>query len=80
MALSVPFPTFFTCLTECLLQDAVQPPMLLAMVLPQLPPPFPSIIVNGMKYLQLGSILLDDLAILAVGVGFFIWIAGLLRS
>ncbi|KAJ4477850.1 hypothetical protein C8J55DRAFT_90027 [Lentinula edodes] len=60
--------------------DAVQPPMLLAMALPHLPPPFPSIIINGMKYLQLGSILLDDLAILTVGIGFFIWIAGLLRS
>ncbi|KAF5382792.1 hypothetical protein D9757_007315 [Collybiopsis confluens] len=60
--------------------DAVHPPMLVAMALPHLPPPFPSIIINGMKYLQLGSILLDDLAILAVGVGFFIWIAGLLRS
>ncbi|KAJ4485349.1 hypothetical protein J3R30DRAFT_1344462 [Lentinula aciculospora] len=60
--------------------DAVQPPMLLAMALPHLPPPFPSIIINGMKYMQLGSILLDDLAILTVGVGFYIWIAGLLRS
>ncbi|KAJ3735287.1 hypothetical protein DFJ43DRAFT_1151453 [Lentinula guzmanii] len=60
--------------------DAVQPPMLLAMALPHLPPPFPSIIINGMKYLQLASILVDDLAILTVGVGFFIWIAGLLRS
>ncbi|KAJ3723939.1 hypothetical protein EV361DRAFT_892721 [Lentinula raphanica] len=60
--------------------DTVQPPMLLAMALPHLPPPLPSVIINGMKYLQLASILLDDLAILTVGVGFFICIAGFLRS
>ncbi|KAG7090635.1 hypothetical protein E1B28_009737 [Marasmius oreades] len=60
--------------------DAAQPPALLAMVLPHLPPPFPSLIVNGLKYIHMGSTLLDDLAILAVGTGFVIWIAGLLSS
>ncbi|KAK7041789.1 hypothetical protein VNI00_009078 [Paramarasmius palmivorus] len=57
--------------------DAPRLPTLLAMALPHIPPPFPSIIVNGLKYLQMGSILLDDLAILAVGTGLIIWVAGL---
>ncbi|KAK1222443.1 hypothetical protein PQX77_014712 [Marasmius sp. AFHP31] len=60
--------------------DTAQPPALLAMVLPQLPPPFPALIVNAFKYIQMGSILLDDIAILAVGTGFVIWIAGLFSS
>ncbi|KAF9261917.1 hypothetical protein L218DRAFT_960874 [Marasmius fiardii PR-910] len=60
--------------------DTPEPPTLLALVLPHLPPPFPSLIVNGLKYIQMGSTLLDDLAILAVGTGFVIWIAGLLSS
>ncbi|KAL0576881.1 hypothetical protein V5O48_005088 [Marasmius crinis-equi] len=60
--------------------DTAQPPALLAMVLPHLPPPFPSLITNAFKYIQMGSILLDDLAILAVGTGFVIWIAGLFSS
>ncbi|ESK95560.1 hypothetical protein Moror_12634 [Moniliophthora roreri MCA 2997] len=57
--------------------DNPQLPTLLAMALPHIPPPFPSIIVNGLKYLQMGSILLDDLAILTVGTGLIIWVAGL---
>ncbi|KIK66060.1 hypothetical protein GYMLUDRAFT_38536 [Collybiopsis luxurians FD-317 M1] len=84
---AVPFFWAFTTLEIALYSlrifygfDAVQPPMLIAMALPHLPSPFPSLIINGMKYLQIASILLDDLAILAVGIGFFIWIAGLLRS
>ncbi|KAG6886558.1 hypothetical protein C0992_003383 [Termitomyces sp. T32_za158] len=56
--------------------DAVQPPTLLAFVLPHLPPPLPSIIVNGLKYLQMGSLFLDDLAGLLVGIGFIIMFSG----
>ncbi|KAG6916922.1 hypothetical protein DXG01_004683 [Tephrocybe rancida] len=60
--------------------DAVQPPMLLAFALPHLPPPLPSIIVNGMKYLQMGSLFLDDLAGLLVGLGFIVLFSGWLTA
>ncbi|KAG5636000.1 hypothetical protein H0H81_009427 [Sphagnurus paluster] len=52
--------------------DAVQPPTLVALALPHLPPPLPSVIINGMKYLQMGSLFLDDLAGLIVGMGFLV--------
>ncbi|TFK38663.1 hypothetical protein BDQ12DRAFT_735333 [Crucibulum laeve] len=57
--------------------DTVQPPALLALALPHLPPPIPSLIVNAMKYMQMGSLFLDDLAGLVVGIGFIIYFAGL---
>ncbi|GBE78578.1 hypothetical protein BKA93DRAFT_902562 [Sparassis latifolia] len=60
--------------------DTIQTPMLLAFALPHLPPPLPSIITNGMKYLQIGGIFLDDLAALLVGLGFLVWIAGWLAT
>jgi len=50
--------------------------MLLAMALPHLPPPFPSIIVNSLKYMQMGSLFLDDLAGLVVGIGFIVYFSG----
>jgi len=53
--------------------DSVQPPMLLAIALPHLPPPFPSIIVNSLKYMQMGSLFLDDLASLVVGIGSIVY-------
>ncbi|KAG6899339.1 hypothetical protein C0993_011127 [Termitomyces sp. T159_Od127] len=56
--------------------DAVQPPTLLAFVLPHLPPPLPSVIMNGLKYLQMGSLFLDDLAGLLVGIGFVVMFSG----
>ncbi|KNZ82132.1 hypothetical protein J132_07716 [Termitomyces sp. J132] len=56
--------------------DTVQPPTLLAIVLPHLPPPLPSIIVNGIKYFQMGSLFLDDLAGLLVGIGFIVMFSG----
>jgi len=56
--------------------NSVQPPMLLALVLPHLPPPLPSIIDNCLKYMQMGSLFLDDLAGLVVGVGFIIYFSG----
>ncbi|KAI0358872.1 hypothetical protein OH77DRAFT_1113012 [Trametes cingulata] len=55
--------------------DPVQPPMLLALALPQLPSPLPAIITNGMKYLQIGGIFFDDISALLVGVGLLIWVA-----
>ena len=63
-----------------ILQDAVQPPALLALALPHLPPPIPSVIMNVMKYMQMGSVFLDDLAGLVVGIGFIIYFAGLFAS
>ena len=49
--------------------------MLLALALPHLPPPLPAIITNGMKYLQIGGVFLDDVSALIVGTGFLIWAA-----
>lgn len=49
--------------------------MLLSLALPHLPPPLPSIILNGMKYMQIGSVFLDDVAVLLFGVGFVVWLA-----
>ncbi|RDB24603.1 hypothetical protein Hypma_008217 [Hypsizygus marmoreus] len=56
--------------------DAVQPPTLLAIALPHLPPPLPSVIVNALKYLQMGSLFLDDLSGLIVGLGFIVMFSG----
>lgn len=49
--------------------------MLLSLALPHLPSPLPSIILNGMKYLQIGSIFVDDIAVLLFGIGVLIWVA-----
>jgi len=56
--------------------DAVQPPSIIALALPQLPPPFPSIIINFLKYLQMGSLFLDDLSGIVVGIGCIIYFSG----
>jgi hypothetical protein len=56
--------------------DAVQPPTLVALALPHLPPPLPSLIINGMKYMQMGSLFLDDLSGLVVGIGFIVYFSG----
>ncbi|KAJ7431512.1 hypothetical protein B0H11DRAFT_850477 [Mycena galericulata] len=55
--------------------DAWRPPTLLALALPHLPPPIPSVIVHSMKYLQMGSLFLDDVAAVIVGIGLVIWLA-----
>ncbi|KAJ7820603.1 hypothetical protein B0H13DRAFT_2241863 [Mycena leptocephala] len=55
--------------------DAFRPPTLLALALPHLPPPIPSVIVHSMKYLQMGSMFLDDIAAVIVGIGLVIWLA-----
>lgn len=70
-----PVPKFQRRLDLTSRQDPVQPPMLLALALPHLPPPLPSVILNGMKYLQIGSVFLDDIAILLFGIGLIVWIA-----
>lgn len=57
-------------------QDPITPPMMLTMVLPMLPPQLSSIILNGLRYLQMFGILLDDLAAVLVAVGFVVFISG----
>ncbi|TFK71729.1 hypothetical protein BDN72DRAFT_837308 [Pluteus cervinus] len=52
--------------------NAVQPHALIALALPHLPPPFPQIIINGLKYLQMASLVLDDIAALIFGIGILI--------
>lgn len=49
--------------------------MLVSMALPHLPSPIPSIILTGMKYWQIGSVFLDDMAVLLFGIGFIIWLS-----
>ncbi|OSD05711.1 hypothetical protein PYCCODRAFT_1475213 [Trametes coccinea BRFM310] len=78
----VPFFWAFTTLTLVLHSwrvfrnlDPVQPPMLLALALPSLPPPLPAIITNGMKYLQIGGVFFDDIAAVIVGLGVLVWVA-----
>ena len=60
-------------------QDTVQPPMLIAFALPHLPPTVSSLVMTTLKYLQLGSLFLDDLSGLVVGLGFIVsfsrWLA-----
>jgi len=55
--------------------DALQPPALLAFILPHLPPQLSTVVVSGLRYLQMGSMLLDDVAWVLVGLGFLVYIA-----
>ncbi|KAF8633185.1 hypothetical protein AX15_001483 [Amanita polypyramis BW_CC] len=55
--------------------DALQPPALLSLALPHLPQQISALVVNGLRYLQMGSMLLDDIAWLIVGLGFLIYVA-----
>jgi hypothetical protein len=60
----------------CNLKDAVQPPTLIALALPHLPPTVSSVIVNALKYVQMGSLFLDDLSGVVVGLGFIVVFSG----
>ncbi|KAK7688122.1 hypothetical protein QCA50_008492 [Cerrena zonata] len=55
--------------------DPVQPPMLLSFALPHLPAPLPSIILNGLKYIQIAGVFFDDLSAVVVALGLLVWIA-----
>ncbi|KAF7319731.1 Elongation factor [Mycena kentingensis (nom. inval.)] len=55
--------------------DAFRPPTLLALVMPSLPAPIPSIIVHGMKYFQMGSMMLDDIAAVVFALGLVVGIS-----
>lgn len=76
------FNIFLVLLTCSILnvQDAVQPPTLIALALPHLPPTVSSIIMNTLKYLQMGSLFLDDLSGLVVGLGFIVFFSGWLAA
>ncbi|KAI0089902.1 hypothetical protein BDY19DRAFT_91760 [Irpex rosettiformis] len=76
----VPFFWAFTTLTLLLHTwrifkglDPVRPHMLVSLALPHLPPPIPSVVLNGMKYWQICSVFLDDIAVLLFGIGLIIW-------
>ncbi|KAG1775076.1 hypothetical protein EV702DRAFT_1120263 [Suillus placidus] len=56
--------------------NEVQPPALLALALPHLPRPFPSIITNGLRYIRMGGAILDDLSAVVFGIGMAVLIAG----
>jgi len=58
-----------------LLQAQVQPPKLLALALPHLPPPLRSSITNGLQYMQLASLFMDDIAAIVFGIGVVILVA-----
>ncbi|PCH33159.1 hypothetical protein WOLCODRAFT_134951 [Wolfiporia cocos MD-104 SS10] len=80
---SVPFFWAFTTLALLLHSwrvfsklDTPRPPMLLSLALPYLPPPIPSVVTNGLAYLQLGGIFLDDIAGVIFCIGLLIWLAG----
>ncbi|KAF8508474.1 hypothetical protein JB92DRAFT_2952835 [Gautieria morchelliformis] len=80
-----PLPAFFWAFTTLELalhslrlfaqQDDYYPPMLLGLVLPYLPPPFPQAILTSLRYLQMGSMVLDDLSILVFGIGLVIFVS-----
>lgn len=62
------------------LQNEVQPPTLLALALPHLPPPLPSVITNGLRYLRMGSAFMDDIAAIIFGIGMIILITSWLAD
>ena len=70
--------SLFHALTQALsrLQNPIQPPTLLALALPHLPPQLRSLITNGLAYLRMGGMLLDDIACLIFGIGLLVWVAG----
>jgi len=58
--------------------DAIEPPFLVSLALPHLPPPFPSLILNGLKYIHMCGFFLDDLAGLLFGLGVCVAVGGML--
>ncbi|KAJ3551164.1 hypothetical protein NM688_g4873 [Phlebia brevispora] len=80
----VPFFWAFTTLTLVLHTwrifqglDPVRPPMILSLALQYMPPSLSSLILNIMKYLQIGNVFIDDVAALIFGMGVLIWLASL---
>ena len=69
-----PFFPLFSLSNGCL-QAQVQPPRLLALALPHLPPPLRSSITNGLQYMQLGGVFLDDIAAIVFGIGVIVLVS-----
>ena len=53
--------------------DAIELPTVLSLALPALPPTVSSIVTNGLKYLKMISVFLDDVSVLLLGVAFIIY-------
>ncbi|KAJ7579025.1 hypothetical protein C8J56DRAFT_334841 [Mycena floridula] len=60
--------------------DTPKLPSLLAFALPHLPPPLPTVIMQGLKYINLFSLLLDDISALLVGLGLMVWIGSWMKA
>lgn len=45
------------------------------MAIPHLPKPFPALITNGFKYVEIGNMFIDDLAVAIFAIGIVVWIA-----
>jgi hypothetical protein len=60
--------------------DELQPPVFLSFVLPHMPQQLSTIVINVLRHLQMGAMLLDDIAWLVVAFGFLVYIATLLVS
>jgi hypothetical protein len=54
--------------------------MLVNLALPSLPTPIPTLITSGLKYAQIFSVLMDDIAGLVVAIGFVVWASGFMTS
>ncbi|KAI6142074.1 hypothetical protein BKA82DRAFT_723380 [Pisolithus tinctorius] len=52
------------------------PPKLLALAIHHLPPPIPSLIMDALRYLQLGNSFVDDVAMIVFGIGVVVMAAG----
>ncbi|EIM91991.1 uncharacterized protein STEHIDRAFT_126882 [Stereum hirsutum FP-91666 SS1] len=60
--------------------NTTQPPMLLMLALPHLPKPLPTLVLTGLKYIQMGSTLLDDIAAVLVALGLLVAVSGWLAG
>ncbi|KAI6043788.1 hypothetical protein EDC04DRAFT_2866210 [Pisolithus marmoratus] len=58
----------------------LNPPKLLALAIPHLPPPFPSLLMDALRYLRLGNSFVDDIALIVFGIGVIVMVAGWLTS
>ncbi|KZW00697.1 hypothetical protein EXIGLDRAFT_738682 [Exidia glandulosa HHB12029] len=56
--------------------DRVQLPGIVSFALPHLPPPIPSLILNGARYYTMLGMLLDDIAALVFALGVVVWFHG----
>ncbi|TDL22286.1 hypothetical protein BD410DRAFT_821234 [Rickenella mellea] len=60
--------------------NPLQPPTLVALALPHLPPTLRSIVINVLTYVRMGGMLLDDIAGFVLGIGILVYVAGWLAQ